>query len=203
MLRSYPKPPPFTWLPVTTRPLLPVFPPPEPFIRPTLPSSPRKPNLDAPYTLTTHLLPAAHLRTAAHVPMPSRPPEDATKAERLEFYKTTVQELRDLRTTLEPQGVPQVLWNCVNRYARTDLDSRRMKGVTLFFAHANGFPKEVCSISFLLSPDINRRFADMGADSQASPLLFCGRRDRRSVVMGVCTARRCLPDQPKCTVRDL
>jgi hypothetical protein len=146
LILRYPKPSPFTWIPVTTRPLLPVFPPPEPLIRPSLPSSPRNPDLDAPYTLTTHLLPAAQLRTAAHVPLPLRPPEHATKSERLEFYKGTVQELSDLRATLEPQGVPQVLWNCVNRYVRTDLDGRRSKGVTLFLAHANGFPKEVSSI---------------------------------------------------------
>ena len=149
MLRSYPKPPPFTWFPITTRSLLPIFPPCEPLVRPPLPSPPRQPAFDAPYTLTTHIFPAAHLRTTAHVPVPSPPPENANKAERLEFFMRTMQELRDLRVTMEPQGVPQVLWNCANRYVRTDLDRRTStKGVTLFFAHPNGFPKEVCNTVF-------------------------------------------------------
>jgi len=173
MLRSYPKPPPFTWLPITTRPLLPIFPPPEPLNRPTLPSPPRQPAFDASYTLTTHIFPAAHLRTTAHVPVPSPPPESATKAERLEFFTKTMQELRDLRVTMEPQGVPQVLWNCANRFVRTDLDRRTStKGVTLFFVHPNGVPKEVCSLSFDLLRYLTR-FADMGADTSVSPFIFC------------------------------
>ncbi|KAF8240976.1 alpha/beta-hydrolase [Tricholoma matsutake] len=145
MLQSYPKPLAFTWLPITTRSLLPIYPPPEPLNRPALPSPPRQPAFDAPYKLTTHLFPAACLRTPAHVPVPMPPPENATKAERLQFRKKTVKELRDLRVTLDPQGVPQVLWNCANRYVRTDLTDRRtsIKGLTLFFAHANGFPKEI------------------------------------------------------------
>ena len=152
MLCPYPKPSPFTWLPITTRPLLPVFPPSDPLItRPILPSPPRQSAFDAPYTLTTHVFPAAYLRTTAHVPVPSPPPENATKAERLKFFTKTRQELTDLRTTIEPQGVPQVLWNCVNRYVRADLDGNKRtstKGVTLFCAHANGFPKEVSTLSF-------------------------------------------------------
>jgi hypothetical protein len=139
---SYPKPPPFTWLPITTRPLLPIFPPPEPFNKPSLPSPPRKPAFNAPYILTTHIFPAAHLRTSAHVLVPSPPPQNVNKAEKLEFCKQTVRQLRNIRTTMDPQGEPQVLWNCANRYVRTDLTNRRT-GVTLFFAHANGFPKEV------------------------------------------------------------
>ena len=146
MLRSYPKPAPFTWLPVTTRPLLPFHPPPEPLIRPppSLPSPPRQLALDAPYTLTTHLFPAAFLRTAAHVPVPQRPPQNANKEERLEFCNGTLKELRDLRVTMDPQGVPQVLWNCANRYVRREGSMKTStRGVTLLFVHANGFPKEV------------------------------------------------------------
>ena len=146
MLRSYPRPPPSTWLPVATRPLLPFHPPPESLTRPppSLPSPSREPAFDAPYTLSTHLFPAAFLRTAAHVPVPQRPPQNASKEERLEFCKGTLKELRDLRVTMDPQGVPQVLWNCVNRYVRREgLMKTSTRGVTLFFAHANGFPKEV------------------------------------------------------------
>jgi pimeloyl-ACP methyl ester carboxylesterase len=38
-------------------------------------------------------------------------------------------------------GSEKLLWNCVNRYVKRDL--REQKGLTLFFAHANGFPKEI------------------------------------------------------------
>jgi len=43
-------------------------------------------------------------------------------------------------------GHERVLWNCVNRYYRVDSGRGKTggKGLTLFFAHANGFPKEVC-----------------------------------------------------------
>ena len=37
-------------------------------------------------------------------------------------------------------GYERVLWNCVNRYYRVE---GKGEGLTLFFAHANGFPKEV------------------------------------------------------------
>jgi hypothetical protein len=35
----------------------------------------------------------------------------------------------------------KLLWNSINRYVKRVQDGR--KGLTLFFAHANGFPKEV------------------------------------------------------------
>ena len=40
-------------------------------------------------------------------------------------------------------GYPLVLWNCVNRYIKRDLDFFNKTGVTLFLVHGNGFPKEV------------------------------------------------------------
>ena len=46
-------------------------------------------------------------------------------------------------TSAVTDGHPLVLWNCVNRYVKKDLDSSKKTGLTLFFAHANGFPKEV------------------------------------------------------------
>jgi len=38
-------------------------------------------------------------------------------------------------------GYQKILWNCINRYVKRDGVGKT--GVTLFFAHANGFPKEV------------------------------------------------------------
>ncbi|RXW19272.1 hypothetical protein EST38_g6587 [Candolleomyces aberdarensis] len=40
-------------------------------------------------------------------------------------------------------GHPKVLWNCINRYVRKDLSPSNRTGLTLFVAHANGFPKEI------------------------------------------------------------
>lgn len=144
MLPSYPRPPPFTWPLVVPRTLLPVYPS-QPSSLPALPSLPRQPSFGADYTLTTHLFPAAHLRTTQHIPIPAPPPETYNKAERQAFFARTRQHLRDVRVSTEPQGAPEVLWNCVNRYVRKDLGNRGSKGLTLFFAHANGFPKEVSS----------------------------------------------------------
>ncbi|RDB23617.1 Peroxisomal membrane protein LPX1 [Hypsizygus marmoreus] len=142
-LPSYSQPPPYTWPTVPTRTLLPVFPPPEPLTKPPLPSPPRKPAFDAPYTLSTHLFPAAYLRTTELVPVPPPPPDSATRAERQAIARKTMQELKDLRGSTVPRGTKQVLWNCANRYVRNGLDGANANGLTLFFAHANGFPKEI------------------------------------------------------------
>ncbi|KAG6860707.1 hypothetical protein C0995_008292 [Termitomyces sp. Mi166 len=139
---SWSQPPPFTWGPITPRQLLAVFPPPEPLSLPPLPSPARKPIFDAPYTLSTHIFPAAHLRTTEYV-QPPPPPPSTTKAERQAYANTVLQKLKDLRGSLDPRGTKQVLWNCANRYVRVGLDEKRANGVTLFFAHANGFPKEI------------------------------------------------------------
>lgn len=40
-------------------------------------------------------------------------------------------------------GSRKPFWNCVNRIVRKDLGESRGRGLTLFFAHANGFNKEV------------------------------------------------------------
>ena len=149
---SYPRPPPHTWPPMQVRTPLPVYPPPEPLSLPlpSLPSPPRKPAFDAPFTLSTHLLPASYLRTSRYVDIPASPPESASKAERHALLLKTRTELRGLRGSTWTDGYPRVLWNCVNRYVRDDLKACSSTGLTLFFAHANGFPKEVrafCEIS--------------------------------------------------------
>lgn len=50
-----------------------------------------------------------------------------------------------MRGSTWTDGYPRVLWNCVNRYVRNDLNLKAgsSTGLTLFFAHANGFPKEM------------------------------------------------------------
>ncbi|KAH0578424.1 hypothetical protein H2248_003572 [Termitomyces sp. 'cryptogamus'] len=138
------QPPPLTCAPVTPRQPLPIFPPPESLSLPPLPSPARNPIFDAPYTLSTHIFPAAYLRSTQYVQAPSPSPASATKAERQTYANAVQRKLKDLRESLSPAlGTKQVLWNCANRYVRVGLDERRASGVTLFFAHANGFPKEI------------------------------------------------------------
>jgi hypothetical protein len=146
---SCPQPPPFTWRKHHVRDTLPIYPPtPGTFnsIPPVLPSPPRKPAFDAPFTLTTHLFPATYLRTTKLIPLPKLPVPavGATKEERRRVLAGSALQLLDWgNDTAVTDGYPLVLWNCVNRYVKKDLDLANKTGVTLFFAHANGFPKEV------------------------------------------------------------
>ena len=119
---------PFIWNKYHVRDTLPIYPPiPGTFdSMPVLPSPPRKPAFDAPFTLTTHLFPAAYLSTTRLTPFLKLPAVGATKEERRRLL-----------------GIPLILWNCVNRYVKNGLDSSNKTGLTIFFAHANGFPKEM------------------------------------------------------------
>ncbi|KAJ3506250.1 hypothetical protein NLJ89_g6975 [Agrocybe chaxingu] len=109
---------------------------------PALPSPPRKPVFDAPDTLSTHILPAAYLRTTRLVPEPPSPPPNASKEERKRILAEAQRQLTALRTSKVTEGYPSLLWNCVNRYVKNGLNESNRTGITLFFAHANGFPKE-------------------------------------------------------------
>ncbi|KAF4612863.1 hypothetical protein D9613_011151 [Agrocybe pediades] len=150
---AYDKPPPFTWDKVQVREPLPVYPPPGPLVYPELPSRPRKPAFEALFTLSTHIFPACHLRTTRPVPVPTPPPANASKEERRRILAETRAQLDAYRTTKVTDGYPRLLWNCVNRYVKNDLNEKNRTGVTLFFAHANGFPKEIFepTLRYLLS----------------------------------------------------
>lgn len=160
MGESYPRTAPPQWKPVHVIPLLPVYPPPFLPTPPELPSPPRSPALDTrvPYVLSTHIVPAAYLRTTPYVPTPPGPPEGAIKSERRQFLLKTRNELLQIRRSAaakrqsgELEWCARLFWNCINRYVKKDLDqSLKSQGITLFFAHANGFPKEVSLVSLLL-----------------------------------------------------
>ena len=143
---SYSQPPRFTWKKHSVRDTLPIYPPTWETLEsiPVLPSPPRKPAFDAPFTLTTHIFPATYLRTTRLIPLPKQP-AGASKEERRQLLAEFTSQLLDWGNNVtESDGYPLVLWNCVNRYVKKDLDLFNKTGVTLFFAHGNGFPKEVC-----------------------------------------------------------
>ncbi|KAF9450037.1 hypothetical protein P691DRAFT_811281 [Macrolepiota fuliginosa MF-IS2] len=137
---TYPRVQSYLWRTITPREAIPVYPPPEPLEYPSLPSKPRHLPLDAPFTLSTHIIPAAHLRTLPHAPIPLLPTSDLPKAERTAYNQKIRAQLRLLGSPPPSSGHPILLWNCLNRYVRK---GAKGTGLTLFFAHANGFPKEI------------------------------------------------------------
>ena len=172
MSDSYPQPHPnyiFSKLAIPPRDLLPIYPPPEPLSLPTLPTILRStPSLDAPYTLSTHLIPAAYLRTSWHAPVPTMSDVEM-KDERVKMLEKTFQTILDncsSSPSKEAGGHPNVLWNCLNRYVKRGLDTSSSTGITLFMAHATGFPKEVRgeSLSFKLGFACN--LPDLGTYSR-------------------------------------
>ena len=137
---------------------LPIYPPPEDVLAhpPSLPSPQRQPCVHPSFKLSTHLVPAAYLRTTRHVASPPAsimPDWKMQNAEKLQKGKETRRWLIDVRGSDSEgkKGYERVLWICVNRYYRFEENKKRgEKGVTLLFAHANGFPKEVSSSLFLV-----------------------------------------------------
>ena len=136
---------------IRPRPLVP-FIPPSPSNLPPLPSPLRKSLIDESYILTTHLVPAACPRTTPYVPEPQLPPFTKDKQK----YRAATTELgehiidvkgKEVSGELNAEESHAQLWNCVNRYVKRDQSpkgtKRDGKPLTLFFAHANGFPKEV------------------------------------------------------------
>lgn len=136
---------PRTLLPLETPPPIADFPP--------LPSPPRKSLLDDTYTLTTHLIPAAYPRTTPYLPEARPPRFSADKKEFKESVKETLLEVLGTKQKqwdgeLPDEGRHRQLWACANRYVRKETKPTKIeypythRPLTLFFAHANGFPKE-------------------------------------------------------------
>ncbi|KAF7978749.1 hypothetical protein HWV62_44766 [Athelia sp. TMB] len=148
---------PFSYNSINPRPLLPIFPHPETSSPPpALPSPPRPRAFADRYTLSTHIIPAAYPRVAPNVPPLEPIPAGLSKEARKAFVAEQTDKLarahEDARAG-EPTGTG-LLWNCVNRYVLRDSARKGQKdlkgnGLTLFFAHANGFPKEIWEPSLL------------------------------------------------------
>lgn len=141
------------------RPFPPIHPhptPTSPLAPPQLPLPPRPSNFSDTYSLSTHIIPAVYPRAAPDAPIPI-PKHDAAlndsslgKKERMKMVAERTASVFALRNdyvtrgcgwdSFRPPSAP-ALWNCINRYVRKDL--KEGKGLTLFFDHTNGFPKEV------------------------------------------------------------
>jgi len=137
---SYPPVRPYHWPTIVPRKTIPVYPPPEPLVYPSLPSKPRQLPVTSEFTLSTHIVPAAHLRTLPYAPTPPPLPPNSPKAERKAWNERFHCQLGILAVPPVSSGHPMLLWLCLNRYVRK---GAKGMGLTLFFAHANGFPKEV------------------------------------------------------------
>ena len=138
------------WVSVCPRPLLPIPEPPQLSTLPDIPSPPRKPAFEAPYVLSTHLIPSVHPRGYPDFPLPSEPPANASKAKRkdiaIENCNILLKQQDDWIQQRGDQapGSTKLLWNCLNRYVKIDLgEAKQPPRLTVFLAHANGFPKEV------------------------------------------------------------
>jgi hypothetical protein len=151
--RTYPRPPVVRpWTKTDVRPILPLEQPPAVQALPNLPSAPRQPSFAAQYELSTHLVPGAYPRTYPHLPPPAPGPPGETPKERRVRVQNAVREVVHTRALYEAgnlgaEGSKNPLWCAVNRYVRRDIGSCQRRGITLFFAHASSFPKEVSARS--------------------------------------------------------
>lgn len=137
------------WDEVNPRPLLPILPPPSSLgPLPNLPSPPRTSPFDG-WQLTTHIVPAASPRTVPLIPIPIVPSDSVPKEERKKVLREAGEELLRLKGAQsagqEHQDADYVsrLWIVVNRFRKTGAQGGRER-LTVLFAHANGFHKEVC-----------------------------------------------------------
>jgi len=134
------------FLPIDPAPDLIDSPPP----LPTLP--PRAQPFSKFFSVSTHIVPAVHLRQGPYIPIPDLSPillknegiinqsQELQKNARDQAFKASKHENR--------------LWNILNRYVNTSISTSTSgtpptsNGLTLFFAPAGGLPKEVSSFFF-------------------------------------------------------
>ncbi|KIK51893.1 hypothetical protein GYMLUDRAFT_180828, partial [Collybiopsis luxurians FD-317 M1] len=179
---------------------------------PNLPSPPRKPlwhnDPIVLYTLSTHIIDAAPFRTCpefrpleeesmvSYAEMNNLDPKARQKAPTENVGKTwewriQLDESRRAKGGLDVHE--WVLWNCVNRYVKKDLDlgdgssRRRRKGLTLVFVHPIGCNKEVSIhknlVCLLKSPagrDVEEIWAWEAVDTGDSALLKEGKLNQMS-----------------------
>ncbi|KAG1754813.1 Alpha/beta hydrolase family-domain-containing protein [Suillus paluster] len=144
MTSTYPFEPTPQWTTVNPRPFLPSRTHGEDLEKPPLPSPARNELFNDNYIISTHLVPTARPRLTPDIPLPVVPEFSTNASERR-------REILQFSGRLSGDRSEKLLWNCVNRYAKRVQDGR--KGLTLFFTHANGFPKEIweTTLRYLLS----------------------------------------------------
>uniref|UniRef100_A0A0W0F7K7 AB hydrolase-1 domain-containing protein n=1 Tax=Moniliophthora roreri TaxID=221103 RepID=A0A0W0F7K7_MONRR len=148
---------------------------------PKLPCGQRKPIWEndsrIPYSLTTHIVPAAYWRDDPDVELPRVLQEDAsTKEERMKLASEGEGKISSLRAEFEAEallrakegkrrnGKERIAWLVLNRYVRT-IETQK-QGLTLFCAHANGFNKEIWEptlATLLSSPHIQSSVQEIWA----------------------------------------
>lgn len=157
MTSTYPFEPSPPWTTVNPKPFLPFRTRygSEELEAPPLPS-PRNEPFNDNYIVSTHLVPAGCPRLTPDIPLPVVPKFKTNTAERKRdiqqlFTEIIERQERFVRGELGGERSEKPLWNCVNRYVKRVQDGR--KGLTLFLAHANGFPKEIweATLRYLLS----------------------------------------------------
>ncbi|KAG7442917.1 alpha/beta-hydrolase [Guyanagaster necrorhizus] len=145
-------------------PLIPLDAPPIPTVLPQLPSQQRSPAwLPDGWTHTTHIIPAAYPRSSPDAVLPELAFDaNSSKSDRQKLTAERLEQLLALREKENGHTTrnDKLLWLCFNRYARKNTDG---KGLTLFFAHANGFCKEIweTTISSFLSSRSERYLSEM------------------------------------------
>lgn len=143
--------------PVKPRPLPPLEVPslPEHLPLPLSPPEPVDPILSKYYDVSTHLVPAAYPRLTPYIPPPTAPRFSADKDEFKASVESTLNEILGWKLKqwngeldgLEPDRA--LFWNCIKRFVKKDASKTAARPLTLFFAHANGFPKEVSNETVL------------------------------------------------------
>ncbi|EIW75006.1 alpha beta-hydrolase [Coniophora puteana RWD-64-598 SS2] len=126
------------------QPWLPIEEYPDPLLYPELPSKPRSPNFSENYTLSTHIVPAAYPRFTPETPLPEIHPFTGNSTERMTQISELAENILRKRYAHDERELvgerdQKIYWHCINRYARKEPSGT---GITLFLAHASGFPKE-------------------------------------------------------------
>lgn len=159
------------WKPFPIRPFLPIYPPPDLVDYPCLPCSPRAQPFST-FSLSTHIVPAVHLRRGPCIPVPDLPLKDEG------FEKLREEFQRNARDPdVQDSKHENILWNVVNRYVHHRLaKTTNSSGLVLFFAPAGGLPKEVALLSLMIDSgffsESGGRFGNLSLLVFSRPLLL-------------------------------
>jgi len=138
--------------PSPPREFLPIYPPPDLIDSPPPPlPTPRQAQFSRFFSLSTHIVPAVHLRQGPYIPIPDLSPI-------LSKNEGIINQSLELQKNARDQGIKASkhenrLWNILNRYVNTSPTTTTSgtptsNRLTLFFAPAGSLPKEVSFFFF-------------------------------------------------------